>query len=57
MIPHDNKVRAEHLTRKAIVYVRQSTMAQVLENQESTRRQYGLHQRARDLGWATSKLR
>ncbi len=56
MIPHDNKVRAEHLTRKAIVYVRQSTMAQVLENQESTRRQYGLHQRARDLGWADEQI-
>jgi hypothetical protein len=47
MIPHDNKVREAHLSRMACVYVRQSTLAQVQEHQESTRRQYELYQRAR----------
>ena len=35
------KVRAEHRARNAYLYVRQSTMRQVLENGESTKRQYG----------------
>ena len=35
-----SKIRAEHLNREALVYVRQSTMAQVRFNQESTQRQY-----------------
>jgi DNA invertase Pin-like site-specific DNA recombinase len=56
MICHENKIHAEHLKRRAIVYVRQSTMAQVLENQESTRRQYGLHQRAIELGWPDEQI-
>ena len=45
------KVKAEHLERKACLYVRQSTLRQVLENQESTERQYALKQRAVALGW------
>jgi hypothetical protein len=44
-------VTARHLSRKAVVYVRQSHPHQVLGNQESLRLQYGLCQRARDLGW------
>ena len=36
----------------AIVYVRQSTLDQVINNVESRRRQYGLVERARQLGWA-----
>ncbi|WP_159732745.1 recombinase family protein [Methylosinus sp. Ce-a6] len=44
-------VRAGHLERRAIVYVRQSTPNQVLNNQESLRLQYGLRQRAHELGW------
>lgn len=46
-----SKVRAEHLNREALVYVRQSTMAQVRFNQESTQRQYALQERALLLGW------
>ncbi len=46
------KVQAGHLQRKAYLYVRQSSMRQVLKNTESTRRQYGLRQRAVALGWA-----
>lgn len=45
-----SKVRAEHLSREALVYVRQSTMAQVRFNQESTQRQYALRERALSLG-------
>jgi DNA invertase Pin-like site-specific DNA recombinase len=44
-------VQACHLQRLAIVYVRQSTPHQVIDNQESTDRQYALVQRAADLGW------
>ena len=44
-------VKSNHLSRKAVVYVRQSTPHQVVNNQESLRLQYALHQRARELGW------
>jgi DNA invertase Pin-like site-specific DNA recombinase len=46
------KITAEHLSRSAIVYVRQSTFYQVTNNLESGRRQYGLAERARQLGWS-----
>jgi DNA invertase Pin-like site-specific DNA recombinase len=46
-----NKITAEHLSRRACVYVRQSTANQVLHNRESQRRQYALVERARQLGW------
>ena len=45
------KVKPGHLTRKAIVYIRQSTAQQILNNCESTARQYALDQRAVQLGW------
>jgi DNA invertase Pin-like site-specific DNA recombinase len=45
------KITPEHLLRGAIVYVRQSTVFQVTQNLESQRRQYGLTERARQLGW------
>ena len=45
------KITPEHLARGAYVYVRQSTPDQVLHNHESRRRQYGLADRARQLGW------
>ena len=47
-----SKVTPEHLARQAIVYVRQSTADQVINNLESQRRQYGLTERARQLGWS-----
>jgi len=46
------KVNAGHLKRNAYLYVRQSTLRQVLENTESTKRQYGLRQHAVGLGLA-----
>ncbi len=44
-------VTPDHLRRRAIVYIRQSTPHQVTSNQESLRLQYALQRRARDLGW------
>ncbi len=52
-----SKIRAEHLNREALVYGRQSTMAQVRFNQESTQRQYALQERALSLGWAEEHIR
>src|SRR6201993_3856980 len=46
-----SKITPEHLGRSAVVYVRQSTAYQVVNNLESQRRQYGLVERARQLGW------
>lgn len=46
-----NKITTEHLARSAFVYVRQSTVYQVVNNVESQRRQYGLVERAKQLGW------
>lgn len=50
------KVTARHLSRQAMLYVRQSTLHQVLENTESTARQYALRERAIALGWETSRI-
>ncbi len=46
-----SKIRAEHLAKRALVYVRQSTARQVEHNRESTQRQYALVDRAQALGW------
>lgn len=45
------KISTDHLARSAVVYVRQSSVDQVVHNLESQRRQYGLEARARELGW------
>ena len=45
------KLSADHLKRRAIVYIRQSSPGQVIHNQESQRRQYGLADHARQLGF------
>jgi DNA invertase Pin-like site-specific DNA recombinase len=50
------KIRPSHLERAAYVYVRQSTMQQVRHNLESQRRQYGLRERARSLGFASVEV-
>src|SRR5947207_15845049 len=44
-------ITPQHLARKAIIYIRQSTPHQVVSHQESLRLQYALHERARQLGW------
>jgi DNA invertase Pin-like site-specific DNA recombinase len=50
------KVTAAHLKRRAYLYVRQSTVRQVVENTESTQRQYALRQRALALGWPEERI-
>ncbi|MDP2703404.1 MAG: recombinase family protein [Candidatus Rokubacteria bacterium] len=50
------QIEASQLTRRAFVYVRQSSMAQVLHHQESTMMQYDLRQRALALGWAPEAI-
>jgi DNA invertase Pin-like site-specific DNA recombinase len=45
------KITPDHLARGAFVYIRQSTTDQLVNNHESRRRQYGLAERARALGW------
>ncbi len=52
----NGQVEASQLTRRAFVYVRQSTMAQVVHHQESTMMQYDLKQRAIALGWAPEAI-
>src|SRR5579859_2268819 len=51
-----NKATASHLQRQAYLYVRQSTLRQVLENTESTKRQYALRERAVALGWPNDRV-
>jgi DNA invertase Pin-like site-specific DNA recombinase len=46
------KITPEHLARIACVYIRQSTADQLAHNHESRRRQYGLVDRAKQLGWS-----
>jgi hypothetical protein len=50
------KVTAQHLRRDAYLYVRQSTLRQVLHNTESTQRQYDLRGRAIALGWTATQI-
>jgi DNA invertase Pin-like site-specific DNA recombinase len=50
------KVNASHLKRNAYLYIRQSTLRQVLENTESRLRQYDLRQRAIALGWPAERI-
>jgi len=51
-----SKVQANHLKRNAFLYVRQSSLRQVAENTESTKRQYALRQRAIALGWTHEQV-
>jgi len=46
-----SKLRADHLARPALIYIRQSTLMQVRENTASTARQYQLARRVHELGW------
>src|SRR6202042_1420872 len=50
------KVQSHHLEREAYLYIRQSSMKQVIENVESTKRQYALRARATALGWADDRV-
>jgi hypothetical protein len=50
-VSEPGKITASHLSRTAVIYVRQSTLMEVERNTESTMRQYDLVSRARQLGW------
>src|SRR5690606_12750966 len=50
------KITSAHLARMAYLYVRQSTLRQVLENTASTQRQYALRERAVALGWPLDRI-
>jgi DNA invertase Pin-like site-specific DNA recombinase len=50
------KVQSHHLARDAYLYIRQSSMKQVVENVESTKRQYALRGRATALGWPDDRI-
>jgi len=51
------KINDQHLSRMACIYIRQSTVAQVRFNQESTERQYNLASKAQSLGWSPAQIR
>jgi len=51
-----HKISQRHRDRLALIYLRQSSMAQVRENTESTLRQYALADAAVDLGWDRSQV-
>uniref|UniRef100_UPI003D350DC8 hypothetical protein n=1 Tax=Granulosicoccus sp. 3-233 TaxID=3417969 RepID=UPI003D350DC8 len=51
-----HKIASTHLQRDAFLYVRQSSLRQVFENQESTKRQYALRDRAIALGWSSERI-
>src|SRR5437588_6743539 len=50
------KITASHLSRQSIVYLRQSSAAQVEHNRDSTERQYALAAKAVDLGWSAERV-
>jgi DNA invertase Pin-like site-specific DNA recombinase len=50
------KIEPRHLRLRALVYVRQSTPQQLQHNQESTRRQYQLAERAQQMGWPVAQV-
>ena len=52
----NDKIQSHHLQRLAAVYVRQSSPAQLRDNQESRRRQRALKERARELGWPEERI-
>ena len=55
-VSYSPKIKPEHLARKAIVYLRQSTDKQVRENKESQKLQYEVAERIRALGWKQVEL-
>jgi DNA invertase Pin-like site-specific DNA recombinase len=50
-MPTSDLIQPRHLTRRAVIYVRQSSPHQVLTNTESQRLQYAMRRRACELGW------
>ena len=52
----EHKITSFHRERAALIYLRQSSMAQVRQHTESTKSQYGLAETAAELGWARSDI-
>jgi len=52
----NEKIKAEHLSKNAYLYIRQSTMKQVYEHKESTKRQYALKEKIVVAGWDSSNI-
>lgn len=52
-----NKIQSFHQQKMAFIYLRQSTMHQVMHNQESTDLQYALKQKALEYGWDSTRIR
>jgi DNA invertase Pin-like site-specific DNA recombinase len=53
---NDQKITTDHLAKNAYLYIRQSTIRQVFENTESTKRQYALRDKAIALGWSIEQI-
>ena len=51
-----SKIKIEHTKKNAYLYIRQSTIRQVIENTESTKRQYALKQKAIAIGWPIDRI-
>ncbi len=56
MFEASSKITAEHLKLEAYLYIRQSTLKQVMNNTESTERQYALKDKAIALGWPIERI-
>jgi len=56
LIPRSPKITATHLERKAVVYIRQSTLKQVQNNTESLHNQRALVERAQAFGWNATRI-
>lgn len=56
MNTRETKITTQHLRRLAYLYIRQSTLKQVFEHVESTKRQYALKQKAMTLGWSEEQI-
>ena len=56
MLEASKKITADHLKRSAYLYIRQSTLKQVMEHTESTERQYALRDKAIALGWPIDRI-
>jgi DNA invertase Pin-like site-specific DNA recombinase len=52
-----SKINKAHLEKPAYIYIRQSSMSQVRNHQQSTERQYGLRDKALELGWSSEMIR
>ena len=55
-IPGDPKIKPRHLALGVLIYVRQSSPTQIYRHPEGAKRQYGLAERAKQLGWAEEQI-